>query len=103
MMLPTRNAKPGYFTIVAQICNLLYLRIVFCGPAATASVLEAGDTLPIANRRYSRLQICATPSGRGIANVLFHVHQLGVKYSGKSPAQSRCACLVLICGTLVSL
>src|SRR5437773_1997041 len=45
---------------VAQICNLLYRRISFCGTSASASALELSDTLPITNRRYGRLQICAT-------------------------------------------
>jgi hypothetical protein len=45
---------------VAQIFNLLYRRIAFC----TALGFPIGSlnlaALPIANRRYSRLQICAT-------------------------------------------
>src|SRR5436190_15496790 len=45
---------------VAQICNLLYRRIAFCGRLASASALELSDALPITNRRYGRLQICAT-------------------------------------------
>ena len=46
--------------LVAQICNLPNRRIAFCGPSTSASALELSDPLPIANRRYSRLQICAT-------------------------------------------
>ncbi|MEO8427401.1 MAG: prepilin-type N-terminal cleavage/methylation domain-containing protein [Verrucomicrobiota bacterium] len=44
---------------VAQIWNLLYRRIGFCGTSASASALELSDALPITNRRYGRLQICA--------------------------------------------
>ncbi len=46
--------------VVAQIFNLLYRRITFCGSPATSSVLEFTGALPIANRRYGRLQTCAT-------------------------------------------
>src|SRR5258705_8229379 len=45
---------------VAQIGNLLYRRIAFCGAVKSAHALELSDALPIANRRYGRLQICAT-------------------------------------------
>jgi prepilin-type N-terminal cleavage/methylation domain-containing protein len=45
---------------VAQICNLLYRRIAFCGAPASPRALELSDALPITNRRYGRLQICAT-------------------------------------------
>jgi hypothetical protein len=45
---------------VAQICNLLYRRIAFCGALASPSALELSNALPITNRRYGRLQICAT-------------------------------------------
>ncbi|MEO8425619.1 MAG: Ig-like domain-containing protein, partial [Verrucomicrobiota bacterium] len=49
-----------YVFRVAQICNLLYRRIAFCGTSTSASPLELSDTQPITNRRYGRLQICAT-------------------------------------------
>src|SRR6185503_1534666 len=45
---------------VAQICNLQYRRIAFCGMSASAGALELSDALPITNRRYGRLQICTT-------------------------------------------
>jgi hypothetical protein len=55
---------------VAQICNLLYRRIAFCGTStcrrasggqvSRCGTLELSDALPIKNRRYGRLQICAT-------------------------------------------
>jgi hypothetical protein len=45
---------------VAQICNLPYRRIVFCVRPELSSGLENSDSLPITNRRYGRLQICAT-------------------------------------------
>jgi hypothetical protein len=50
----------SYVFSVAQICNLPYRRIAFCGASASASALELSDALPITNRRYGRLQICAT-------------------------------------------
>ena len=43
--------------VVAQIFNLLYRRF------ATCRAPQAFDALPISNRRYSRLQICATSQG----------------------------------------
>src|SRR5438876_3799142 len=52
--------EPSYFTVVAQIFNLLYRRIAFCRPAVLSKPRVQGDSLPIANRRYSRLKICAT-------------------------------------------
>jgi len=47
---------------VAQICNLLYRRIAFgkaCGQSEAPS-----NPWRIANPRYSRLKICATPALR---------------------------------------
>jgi hypothetical protein len=65
-----RTTIPGIVTLrespgrrvfsVAQICNLLYRRIAFCGTFANARALELSNALPITNRRYGRLQICAT-------------------------------------------
>jgi hypothetical protein len=53
--------SPGRFVFsVAQISNLLYRRIAFCGAPASANALELSDALPIKNRRYGRLEICAT-------------------------------------------
>ena len=52
--------RQEYVFGVAQICNLLYRRIAFCGTMVSASGLELSDALPITNRRYGRLQICAT-------------------------------------------
>ena len=39
---------------VAQTCSLLYRRFLTCQP------LLASNALPITNRRYGRLKICAT-------------------------------------------
>jgi hypothetical protein len=44
-------------SLVAQICNLPYRRIAFCGAPASAIAPELSDTPPIRNRRYGRLQI----------------------------------------------
>ena len=41
-------------------CAAPYRRIAFRGITAGASVFELSDALPITNRRYGRLQICAT-------------------------------------------
>jgi hypothetical protein len=60
------SSLPELF-LARQICNLPYRRIAFCGPWATTNALELSDALPITNRRYSRLQICAT-SPRGTRN-----------------------------------
>ncbi|MBI4663108.1 MAG: hypothetical protein HY735_30235 [Verrucomicrobia bacterium] len=45
---------------VAQIWNLLYRRIAFCSASAKSKAPELSAALPIANRRYGRLKICAT-------------------------------------------
>jgi hypothetical protein len=49
---------------VAQICNLPYRRIAFCGARAGSTRQQVSSALPITNRRYSRLQICATIPGQ---------------------------------------
>ena len=41
-------------------CRALYRRIAFCGKPVNASALEISGAPPITNRRYGRLQICAT-------------------------------------------
>src|SRR6266508_57559 len=44
-----------------RLCRAaLYRRIAFCGASAGASALVRSNRLPITNRRYGRLQICAT-------------------------------------------
>src|SRR5438034_10103493 len=58
---------------VAQICNLPYRRIVFCGPCEY-SPLTIFEALPITNRRYSRLQICATRQSRHIKHNALSFH-----------------------------
>src|SRR6187200_2323874 len=73
----------GAMHSVAQICNLLYRRIAFCGTWASARALELSDALPITNRRYGRLQICATRPRRALTHtdgrtpVSFSVQCLG--------------------------
>src|SRR5213083_2786567 len=56
---------------VAQTCSLLYRRFVTCGSCAKSRVLGGTEALPITNRRYGRLKICATvnryPTGEGTA------------------------------------
>lgn len=55
-----RSAAAVCVFSVAQICNLLYRRIAFCSTSASASALELLEPLPITNRRYGGLEICAT-------------------------------------------
>jgi len=50
-----RGQCPG-----AQISNLLSRRIASCGAPAGWGALRVADALPIANRRYRRVQLCAT-------------------------------------------
>jgi hypothetical protein len=57
---PPPSPRGEYVFSVAQICNLPYRRIAFCGTSAWSRALECSDALPITNRRYGRLQICAT-------------------------------------------
>src|SRR5258708_7493241 len=52
---------------VAQIFNLLYRRLAACWPHDLEVFGNSGrdfrsDALPITNRRYGRLKICATPA-----------------------------------------
>ncbi len=47
---------------VAQICNLLYRRFVICNASACSRPSRQAVAQPNAIRRYSRLQICATPN-----------------------------------------
>src|ERR1017187_7212620 len=49
---------------VAQISNLLSRRIAFCGAWDSLKCELRPIALPITNRRYSRLQICATSLDR---------------------------------------
>jgi hypothetical protein len=49
---------------VAQTCSLLYRRFLTCHlPPAACCLLPASHVLPITNRRYGRLKICATLKG----------------------------------------
>jgi len=59
-----RRGQKWFLLSVAQICNLPYRRIAFCRASATANALDFPMRLPIANGRYSRLQICATRPSR---------------------------------------
>ena len=48
------------FFLVAQIFNLPYRRLAACRTFANSGVFDFTDGLPITNRRYSRVQLCAT-------------------------------------------
>jgi glycolate dehydrogenase iron-sulfur subunit len=68
--MPESAAKTSAVS-VAQICNLLYRRIAFCGASQSLNGGGESDAQPSATRRYSRLQICATFAcfrSRGIGN-----------------------------------
>src|SRR5260221_8398033 len=71
-----RLARSADFqSAVSQVCNLLALR-------RNRSTVEVENhqrpgRLPIANRRYSRLKICATPSG-GLR--LYATHTTGGRF-----------------------
>ncbi len=66
---PSRGRGPqkvGYVFSVAQIFNLLYHRIAVCCPLTITCAFELSDVPPITNRRYGRLQICATKPSRAL-------------------------------------
>jgi hypothetical protein len=54
---PSRQFVPA---VVAQISNLLYRRIGFCGTLAGYRAIDPIGALPISNRRYGRVQLCVT-------------------------------------------
>jgi len=60
-MLPL--LKEEHLRSVAQICNLPYRGIAFRRRPTSSRDLELAGALPIANRRYSRVQLCATAQG----------------------------------------
>src|SRR5437763_11375351 len=75
---------------VAQISNLLYRRISFCGPPYNPGFLGHLDALPITNRRYGRLQICATLiESRKLGRLTFSSGEGGLNELGGSPGQFR--------------
>ena len=49
---------------VAQILDLLYRGIAFCGPRESYQAAATLDGQPISNRRYSSLKVCATSAAR---------------------------------------
>ena len=56
-----RERRGGFSAAgVAQIFNLPYRGFATCGPSDEARTTENFHGLPIANRRYGRLKICAT-------------------------------------------
>src|SRR6185436_13024340 len=52
---------------VAQVSNLLYRRLPACRPSDLIQDLRACNALPIGNRRYGRLESCATRPARALA------------------------------------
>src|SRR5688572_27433655 len=67
-------------TPVAQTCSLLYRRVALCQTQANHGAWDGSDILPIKNRRYGRLKICATvnryPVGRErvrVRGILFEI------------------------------
>ena len=70
-------------TPVAQTCSLLYRRVALCPTSGNHDAWDRSDALPITNRRYGRLKICATvnryPVGRErvrVRAILFEVRFL---------------------------
>jgi hypothetical protein len=63
----------GEAAVVAQIFNLPYRRIAFCAAFTTVNDPFCTEALPIENRRYSRLPICATRATPPGAWALFGV------------------------------
>jgi hypothetical protein len=61
---PKAAKQPGGglvgFLNVAQIGNLPFRRIASCGASARSRTADLADVLPITNRRYGRLPVCAT-------------------------------------------
>src|SRR5688500_12349002 len=58
-----RCAQDGRAPFRLRHCRAApYRRIAFCSALATPNTLEGGPALPIENRRYGRLKICATTS-----------------------------------------
>jgi len=52
-----------YLFSVAQIFNLPYRGMAFRRGSTGSRALELAEALPIANRRYGRVQLCATAKG----------------------------------------
>jgi hypothetical protein len=48
---------------VAQTCGLLYRRVALCQTSTKHGAWDRSDAVPITNRRYGRLKICATVNG----------------------------------------
>jgi hypothetical protein len=55
--------------LVAQIVNLLYRRMVSCRGSDDSKAFSFADDLPIANRRYGRVPLCATSKTRSLLTV----------------------------------
>ena len=55
-----KNLSISHTAPVAQVSNLLYRRLPACRRRLVPSPLEGSDSLPIGNRRNSRLETCAT-------------------------------------------
>ena len=60
MFIPDRYLLTELPTPVAQTCSLLYRRVALCQTAVNLGAWDRSDALPITNRRYGRLKICAT-------------------------------------------
>jgi thiol-disulfide isomerase/thioredoxin len=69
MHTPLRESSLEQSRTVAQTFSLLYRRLSVCWRVTTVRALESMGALLIANRRYSRLKVCAT-SGLLLALVM---------------------------------
>jgi len=57
-----------HIPVVAQVSNLLYRRASSLRTLHIFNALRLSDALPIGNRRYSRLETCATTLSRALPN-----------------------------------
>ena len=74
---------PYLFTVlptpVAQTWSLLYRRVALCQTSGNHDAWDRSDALPITNRRYSRLKICATVNRYGLPARRSFWRQVGAK------------------------
>ena len=77
MQSELRIARRMNRSAVAQISNLLYRRFLTCRACGELKALLIAKPLPIGNRRYSRLEICATSRPRPESHRRFMDSRLG--------------------------
>jgi hypothetical protein len=78
--MTTRGRAVRYLFSVAQIFNLLCRGIASRKVSWRSEVLDHADGLPIANRRYGRVQLCATRQGT-LNTYAVRAHELFVMFA----------------------